>query len=161
MPWSQMISSKAQVVPLQKGEIFGVVAAPDASLKEQAEQAGKHLTVGIPTHHMHSMGNATGDVIVGDAAHGVSTGVSAAEAAARADKVARIRASFTAEFPEALFVAPEEPAAPVSAETGGDVEMQEEVEDEAAARFRAEDALQALRAAVQVWMEISCAGLYT
>ena len=44
------------------------------------------------------------------------------------DKVARIRASFTAEFPEALFVAPEEPAAPVSAETGGDVEMQEEVE---------------------------------
>ena len=41
------------------------------------------------------------------------------------------------------------------------VQMQEEVEDEAAARFRAEDALQALRAAVQVWMEISCAGLYT
>ena len=71
---------------------------------------------------------ATGDVIVGDAAHGVGTGVSAAEAAARADKVARIRASFTAEFPEALFVAPEEPAAPVSAETGGDVGMQEEVE---------------------------------
>lgn len=64
LPLAPSLAGPRFLVPLQKGEIFGVVAAPDASLKEQAEQAGKHLTVGIPTHHMHSMGNATGDVIV-------------------------------------------------------------------------------------------------
>jgi hypothetical protein len=41
-------------------------------------------------------------------------GGSAAEATASAEKVACIRASFTAEFPETLFVAPEALAAPIA-----------------------------------------------
>jgi hypothetical protein len=73
---------------------------------------------------------ASGHVIAGESvvgAHAEAKGASAAaaEAADRAKKVARICASFTAEFPEALFVAPEEPVAPVSNVVEADVEMKE------------------------------------
>ena len=69
---------------------------------------------------------ASGHVIAGESVVGAhAEGKGASEAADRAKKVSRIRASFTAEFPEALFVAPEEPVAPVSNVVEADVDMKE------------------------------------
>ena len=52
------------MVPLRGNAAFGVALHGNTSHKAQAEQASSFVSLGIETHHMHTMGNASNDIVV-------------------------------------------------------------------------------------------------
>ena len=52
------------MVPLRGAEAFGILLDITASFKAQAESASEFISLGIDTHHMHSMANAANDIVV-------------------------------------------------------------------------------------------------
>ena len=64
VPTAPTPDGPAFLVPLRGGDIFGVLLEAGQKAKEAAEAASQFISIGIETQHMHSMGNATKDMII-------------------------------------------------------------------------------------------------
>ena len=64
MPLAPGSTGPSFLVPLQGSSVFGIELSGAKSAKEETEAASKLLSIGIETHHMHTMNNDKKDLVI-------------------------------------------------------------------------------------------------